>query len=129
MLDASPDQQMRETPRPHTGLKDPTLEPSTLADWFLRLFKGIAVGIGAILPGLSGGVLAVIFGIYDPMMSFLANLRDQFFKRAMWFLPVVIGGGLGVLLFSFFVEQAFGRYEALLTSGRLSLSVGLVSTC
>ena len=35
-------------------------------DWFIRLIKGTIVGIGAILPGLSGGVMAVIFGIYDP---------------------------------------------------------------
>ena len=33
-------------------------------DWFIRLIKGTIVGIGAILPGLSGGVMAVIFGIY-----------------------------------------------------------------
>ena len=45
------------------GMKDVTLQKNTTGDWFLRLFKGIAIGIGAILPGLSGGVLAVIFGI------------------------------------------------------------------
>ncbi len=34
-----------------------------LTDWILRLLKGILVGIGFITPGLSGGVLAVVFGI------------------------------------------------------------------
>jgi len=42
-----------------------------VADWFIRLIKGTLVGIGFILPGLSGGVLAVIFGIYDPLIRFL----------------------------------------------------------
>lgn len=106
------------------GMKDVTLQKNTTGDWFLRLFKGIAIGIGAILPGLSGGVLAVIFGIYEPMMSFLANLREQFWKRALWFLPVAIGGGLGVVIFSLFVEQAFGRYEALFTSLFIGFVVG-----
>jgi len=33
-------------------------------DWIVRLLKGILVGIGFITPGLSGGVLAVVFGLY-----------------------------------------------------------------
>lgn len=124
MHEEAPDQQISRSETPRGGLKDPTLEPSNIGGWILRLFKGIAIGIGAILPGLSGGVLAVIFGIYEPMMSFLANLRERFWKRAMWFLPVAIGGGLGVLLFSFFVEQAFGQYEALFTSLFIGFVVG-----
>ncbi len=37
------------------------LHDDSVGAWFVRLLKGIAVGIGFILPGLSGGVLAVIF--------------------------------------------------------------------
>ena len=32
-------------------------------DFFADFFKGIAIGAGAILPGISSGVLCVIFGI------------------------------------------------------------------
>lgn len=49
-------------------------------DWLLRLFKGAAVGIGGILPGLSGGVLAVIFGLYDKILNFLGNITKDFWK-------------------------------------------------
>ena len=84
-------------------------------DWLIRLIKGMLVGIGAILPGLSGGVLAVIFGIYDPLMRFLGNLRHRFWQNVRYFFPVIFGGGLGVLLFSYVVEAAFGRYKALFT--------------
>ena len=34
----------------------------------LRIIKGAVVGVGAILPGISGGVLSVVFGIYRPLM-------------------------------------------------------------
>ena len=37
------------------------------------MVQGILVGSGAILPGISGGVLCVLFGIYQPMMSFFAH--------------------------------------------------------
>jgi putative membrane protein len=60
-------------------------------DWFIRFVKGAIVGIGAILPGLSGGVLAVIFGIYDPLIRFLADLRKDFVKNFKYFLPIVLG--------------------------------------
>ncbi|AOH43754.1 DUF368 domain-containing protein [Anaerolineaceae bacterium oral taxon 439] len=81
-------------------------------DWFIRLIKGTIVGIGAILPGLSGGVMAVIFGIYDPLIRFLADIRKDFVKNFRYFLPIVIGVGLGFILFSAVVSAAFGKYEA-----------------
>lgn len=83
-------------------------------DWLIRFIKGTLVGIGAILPGLSGGVMAVIFGIYDPLLAFLANMKKDFWKNVKYFIPVVVGAFLGVLLFSIFVKKALeGRYEAI----------------
>ena len=37
----------------------------------LLAIQGAIVGTGAILPGVSGGVLCVAFGIYEPMMALL----------------------------------------------------------
>lgn len=91
------------------------LEKDSLAKWLIRLLKGVAVGIGAILPGLSGGVLAVIFNIYDPLLRFLGNFRKNFMENVRYFLPIGIGGMLGVLVFSLFVEKAFGQYAAQFT--------------
>lgn len=80
--------------------------------WLIRLLKGLLIGIGAILPGLSGGVLAVIFGIYDKLIVFLAHLRTNFIAQIKFFLPVVLGAVLGIFLFSVAVEAAFGTYAA-----------------
>jgi putative membrane protein len=85
---------------------------SPVADWFIRLVKGALVGIGFILPGLSGGVLAVIFGLYDRIIKFLANLRDNFVKNLIYFIPVAIGAAIGIVLFAVVVEKAFGKYAA-----------------
>lgn len=92
------------------NLPQKTIHPVT--DWFIRLLKGILVGIGFILPGLSGGVLAVIFGIYDRIIKFLANLRHKFVENVFYFIPVGIGAAIGIVLFSVVVEKAFGRYAA-----------------
>ncbi len=71
-----------------SGLKTDSGEKTTkslspVVDWIVRLVKGTIVGIGAILPGLSGGVLAVIFNLYDPLLRFLADLRKNFVKNVL----------------------------------------------
>lgn len=96
-------------------LTKPSLENSQLVDWLIRLIKGALVGIGAIVPGLSGGVLAVVFGIYEPMLRFFANLRVKFLENVRYFLPVGIGGILGVVAFSAVVDYAFTNYAAQFT--------------
>ena len=44
--------------------------------WLRDLLCGILIGAGAILPGVSGGVLAVVFDIYRPFMEVLTHPRD-----------------------------------------------------
>jgi putative membrane protein len=92
-----------------------TTKGNPVIDWLIRLIKGVLVGIGAIVPGLSGGVLAVVFGIYEPMLRFLANLRVKFVENILYFLPVGIGGILGVVAFSAVVDYAFTNYAAQFT--------------
>ena len=41
--------------------------------WLRDLLCGILIGAGAILPGVSGGVLAVVFDIYRPFMEVLTH--------------------------------------------------------
>lgn len=92
-----------------------TSSASTVLDWILRLVKGALIGIGAIVPGLSGGVLMVVFGIYEPLLRFLANLKHKFLKNVAFFLPVGIGGALGIVGFSAVVDFAFTHYAAQFT--------------
>jgi len=84
-------------------------------DWFVRFLKGIMVGIGFITPGLSGGVLAVVFGIYEPLIRFLGNFQYNFIKNVLFFLPVGIGGIIGMVAFAAVVDIAFTHNPALFT--------------
>ncbi len=92
-----------------------TQKVNPVLDWIVRLLKGIMVGIGFITPGLSGGVLAVVFGIYEPLIRFLGNLRKKFIDNVIFFLPVGIGGAIGVVAFSAVVDIAFTHHAALFT--------------
>ncbi|MBM3137961.1 MAG: DUF368 domain-containing protein [Chloroflexi bacterium] len=88
---------------------------NALVEWLIRLAKGALVGIGAIVPGFSGGVLAVVFGIYEPLMRFLSSPFVNFIQNFLYFLPVGIGGVIGVVAFSAVVDFAFSNYAAQFT--------------
>lgn len=69
-------------------------------NYFSNFIKGIAIGAGAILPGISSGVLCVIFGLYEKLLNsilgFFKNIKENF----KLLFPIVLGGLLGVLIFS-----------------------------
>jgi putative membrane protein len=67
-----------------------------------RFFIGTIVGIASMLPGVSGGVIAVCFGIYERLVADLADLRHRI-KTDFYFLLVI---GLGILFGMFVI--AFG---------------------
>ena len=76
-----------------------------------RFLKGMALGAGAIAPGVSGGALAVIFGLYDKITYFIANFTKNFKENIIYFMPVGIGGAAGVLIFSRIIEYLFKFHE------------------
>ncbi|HHY82656.1 MAG TPA: DUF368 domain-containing protein [Clostridiales bacterium] len=73
--------------------------------------KGLVIGIGAIAPGISGGSLAVILGIYERITGAIANMFDDFWKKVKEFLPMAAGGVIGVVGFSNIVTFLFKNYE------------------
>ncbi len=81
------------------------------ADWILRLIKGMFIGSGFILPGVSGGALAAVFGIYERMIGFLANLKKDFKKNVLFFVPVALGMVAGVFLLSFPIDYLLKSAE------------------
>ncbi len=98
-----------------SALENENASKESVGGWLMRLVKGVIVGIGGIVPGLSGGVLAVVLGMYEPLMRFLGNLRDNFLRNFFYFLPFGIGIGLGVIAFSAVVDIAFTHYAAAFT--------------
>lgn len=68
--------------------------------FLLNCIKGIAIGSGAILPGISSGVLCVIFGIYEKLLDSILNFFQDIKKNTKFLLPILIGIGIGILIFS-----------------------------
>lgn len=85
----------------------------SVSRWIVLVLSGILIGGGAILPGISGGVLCVIFGIYQPMMELLSHPVRAIPKYWQLFVPVILGWAIGFLGFARIIEWIFGANETL----------------
>ena len=73
----------------------------------LYAIQGALVGVGAILPGVSGGVLCVAFGIYEPMMELLTHPFKAIKKHYDIFVPFLLGWIPGFFLLAAAIERLF----------------------
>ena len=94
--------------------------------WLRDLLCGVLIGAGAILPGVSGGVLAVVFDIYRPFMEVLTHPRTAIPKYWRWFLPIGLGGVLGFLGFAKGIAAAIDISSTVTTWLFIGLIVGTV---
>ena len=98
------------------------MKNSVILKLLLHMVQGAIVGVGAILPGVSGGVLCVAFGIYEPMMELLTHPIRSLKSHYKMFIPFVIGWVIGFLLLAKAVELLF----AVSASAALMLFFGLI---
>ena len=75
-----------------------------------NFFIGILLGAGAILPGISSGVLCVIFGMYDKLIDSILGLFRNFKKNISYLLPIFLGGLIGVFLFGNILRSLFDNF-------------------
>ncbi|MDD2203063.1 MAG: DUF368 domain-containing protein [Bacilli bacterium] len=75
-----------------------------------QMVMGIVIGGGMILPGVSGGVLAVIFGIYERLLDAIGHFFTNVRKNLSFLVPLIIGLIIGILLFGKVLYFVFDQY-------------------
>ena len=78
----------------------------------VRVLQGALIGLGAVLPGISGGVLCVIFNVYQPIMEVLSHPFKALKKHARLLIPVLLGVVLGFWGIAKLLGFVLERYEA-----------------
>lgn len=97
---------------------------NSIMRWLRNLLCGVFIGAGAILPGVSGGVLAVVFDIYRPFMEVLTRPRTAIPKYWIWFPPIIIGWCVGFLGFAKGIATAISLSNTVTTWLFIGLIVG-----
>lgn len=90
--------------------------------FFPALLQGALIGLGAVLPGISGGVLSVIFGIYRPVMELLGDPKKNFRTHFPKLFPYLLGYLLGFLGVANVLAFFLNRYP----DSSVCLFIGLI---
>ena len=78
---------------------------------FIRLIGiGIILGVANVIPGVSGGTMAVVFNIYDRLIGVITLNVRKIISEWRFILPLVLGMGLGIILFSKAITFLFQNY-------------------
>ncbi len=81
---------------------------------FIRFFKGMIIGIANVIPGVSGGTMAVSMGIYEELIhiisNFFHNFKENFKKNMIFLIPIVLGAGVGIIAFSKLIKFTLANY-------------------
>lgn len=75
-----------------------------------NILKGAVIGISNIIPGVSGGTMAVSMGIYDKLIHCITHLFSEFKKNLLFLLPIVAGILIALVVGSFGIEYLFDAY-------------------
>lgn len=82
----------------------------------LDLVKGLAIGVSFIIPGVSGGTMAVILGIYDKIINAINNLVKKFVASIKILLPIALGAALAILICWYPFKLAFEHIMLVMVS-------------
>ena len=76
----------------------------------LNFFKGFIIGIGKIIPGVSGAMLAAIMGVYDKALYYICNFRKNIKESIKYLSPIAVGILLSIILFSKVISICLDKY-------------------
>ena len=93
-------------------------------NFLLDYIKGLAIGTGAILPGVSSGVLCVIFGLYEKLLDSVLNFFKDTKKNFKFLFPLFIGAISGIVLFGNILKYFFSSFPNQTNSIFIGLILG-----
>lgn len=75
-----------------------------------NILKGMVMGLANIIPGVSGGTMAVSMGIYDKLIHCITHLFKEFKQSIAFVLPIFIGMGIAIVGSSFGIDYLFATF-------------------
>lgn len=90
----------------------------------LLVLKGFVLGIANIIPGVSGGTLAITLGIYEELIGIVSHFFSNIKKNILFIIPIGIGAVLSILLGSKIVNYTLDHYKIATTLFFIGLIIG-----
>ena len=95
-----------------------------IMEFFGNIIKGVMIGIANIIPGVSGGTMAVSLGIYDRLIGAVSGLFKEFKKSIAFLIPIIIGCGIGIVGFTYAIEYLLDKHTFVTCMAFVGLILG-----
>ena len=83
---------------------------SRAKEFSIDIIRGTAIGAAFIIPGFSGGSIAAILGIYEKLVSAIADIFKDFKRSVLTLLPIAIGMIAGIVALLYPLGWALGKF-------------------
>ena len=90
----------------------------------ILLIKGFFIGIANIIPGVSGGTIALIVGVYEKLIKTISHFTKNIKENILFLLPLGIGMGLSILVLSGVIDSSYKNYPLATTLFFMGLVLG-----
>ena len=82
-----------------------------MLNYIKEILRGVFIGVANIIPGVSGGTIALSMGVYEKIISAINNIKKDFKNSIKTLLPYGIGAVLGIVILSFIIEFCLAKFE------------------
>ncbi|MCR5307485.1 MAG: DUF368 domain-containing protein [bacterium] len=90
----------------------------------LLLIKGFIMGIANVIPGVSGGTLAIILGIYEKLINILSCLWKNIKENLKFLVPLFLGMGIAIIAGSYVIDWGLTNFPIATTMFFIGLVIG-----
>jgi putative membrane protein len=90
----------------------------------MLFLKGIIIGVGKIIPGVSGSMLAISMGIYQKMIDSVNNFFKDFKNNFTFLFKIAIGVLISIVFFSSIILKCLNNYYIITIFFFIGLIVG-----
>ena len=78
--------------------------------YIVLMVKGFIMGIANIIPGVSGGTIALILGIYEELVNRVSHLFENLIDNIKYIIPIAIGMGISLLVMSGVINYSYENF-------------------
>jgi len=92
----------------------------------VKIIQGALIGAGGVLPGVSGGVLAVLFGVYKPLMKLLAHPIKELKNTIVELWPILVGFVIGYIGIAKVLSSVLENYQSQALAVFVGMAIGIM---
>lgn len=93
-------------------------------NFLLNVLKGIMIGIANVIPGVSGGTMAVSLGIYDRLLGSISGLFKHLKESLAFLFPILLGCAIGIVGFTYAIEYLLSNHTFVTCMAFVGLILG-----